>query len=165
MKTSKLTTTLTIASVVLLIGAGLAFAHGGGGYGGYGRMGRSYGGHMMDNPGYGPHMRGYGSWGNLSDEDAAKLEEARSRFYKATQELRGKIEEKSVVLRNEMIKDNPDASKVMKLQKELSALEAEFDQKAVQHRLEMNKLAPEGFQGEGAQRNFGRGPGRGYCRW
>ncbi len=165
MKTSKLTITLTIASVVLLIGAGLAFAHGGAGYGGYGRMGRSYGGHMMDNPGYGPHMRGYGAWGDLSDEDAAKLEEARSRFYKATQELRGNIEEKSVVLRNEMIKDNPDTDKVMKLQKELSALEAEFDQKAVQHRLEMNKLAPEGFRGGGARRNFGSGSGRGGCRW
>jgi zinc resistance-associated protein len=170
MKRSDITKTVVITSVVLLVGAAVAFAHGGWDQDGYGHMrgyggqmmGPAGGGHMMDGSGYGPHMRGYGAREALSDEQMTKLDDARDKFFKDTQELRGKIEEKEVTLRNEVIKDNPDTGKAAKLQKELSQLRSDFDQKALQHRLEMRKLAPETFQGRGDGRGYGRGYD-GYC--
>lgn len=170
MKISRTTKTIVFISAVLLIGATLSFAHGGWGQGdnghmrGYGgqMMGPAYGGQMMDGPGYGQHMRGNGNRGNLSDEQLTQLEEARDKFRKETQELRGKIEEKSVVLRNEMIKDEPDTGKAMKLQKNISEMRADFDQKKLQHRLEVQKIAPDAFQSRGGGRGFRRNGG--YCR-
>ena len=84
---------------------------------------------------------------DLSDEEAAKLDAAREKFFDETRELRGQMDEKQIAMRNEMAKDNPDEATVVKVQKELSELRAEFDQKAVSHRLEMRKLMPEKFKG------------------
>ena len=174
MKTSRTTKTILIISVVLLIGTAVAFAHGGGGWGygdnghirGHGgpMMGTGYGGHMMDGQGYGPHMRRYDRRGELTDEQLARLDEARDKFRKATQDVRGQIEEKSVALRNEIGEDAPDKGKAMKLQKEISALKADLDQQRLQHRLEVQKIAPDAFQGRGYGRRSGRGGGYGYCR-
>ena len=185
MKSKLLKKSLIISSAVLLVGAAVAFAHGGNGgyggpmmgYGGYGgpMMGyNGYGGHMMGYGGghmrgyygggpmmgfgYGPQMRGYGYGPNLSPEQAAKLDQARERFFKDTSALREKIDENRFALRIEFNKENPDAAKVKQLQKELSQLEGQFDQKAVQFRLEMRKLLPE----DARVRGFGPGPG-GYC--
>jgi Spy/CpxP family protein refolding chaperone len=185
MKTTHTTRTIIIAAVVLLAGATFAFAHGGwgndgygyggrmGGYGGY-MMGPGYGGRMMG-PGYGGHMmgpgyrgdrmgpgwgrgngRGYG-YGNLTDEQRAKIDSAREKFFDETRTLRRELDEKGFELRQELNRENPDAKKAAELQKQLSKLQADFDQKAVQHRLEMRKLLPEAFQGRGY---YGRG---GYC--
>ncbi len=161
MKTTHTTKTILFISVLLLAGAAFAYAHDGygpghhrGGYGGY-MMGPGYQGHMMgDEPGWGRHR----GWSGLNEEETAQVEAARDKFYNETKELRGKIDEKSVQLRNEMVKDEPDSGKAAKLQKELSGLKAEFDQKAVAHRLEMRKLLPDKFQGRG----YGQGGGRGY---
>ena len=183
MKTTHITRTVVIAAVVLLAGATFAFAHGGwgddgygyggrmGGYGGY-MMGPGYGGHMMG-PGYGGYMmgpgyrgyrmgpgwgRGYGrGYGNLSDEQQAKIDAAQNKFLDETRTLRRDLDQKGDELRREMDRENPDAKKVAEIQKQISKLQAEFDQKAVQHRLEMRKLLPEDFQGRGY---YGRG---GYC--
>lgn len=140
----------------------VAFAHGGygrhmGDYGGN-MMGPGYGGrHMMDyGPGYGRGMRGSGGWGTLSEEDAAKINSARDNFYKETRELRVKISDAHVALGKEMDKDKPDEGKVIELQRHVSKLEAEFDQKSVSHQLKLNKLMPERYQSRGF-----RG---GYCR-
>lgn len=164
MNSKRITKTIVITSIILLIGGTIAFAHDGWGYGGYGRhMGRQWGGHMMG-PGYGSGpMMGYGhdwgktrGFGRLSEEDAAKLEQTRERFYNETKELRRKIYDMEIDLQDEMAKEAPDQDKLAKLQKEISKYRAEFDQKALTHRLEMRKLAPEGFGGRG----YGRG---GYC--
>jgi Spy/CpxP family protein refolding chaperone len=172
MKTKRTTKALIITSAILLIGGTIAFAHDGWGYGGYGgHHMRGYRGHMMG-PGYGGPMMGYGpgwgkrgaGYGNLSDEEAAKLDAAREKFYNETKELRREINNKQVDLRDEMVKDEADTGKVLKLQRELSKLQADFDQKAVQHRLEMRKLFPEGFQGRGFGPGHGSGPGRGFGR-
>lgn len=170
MKTSRSTKTIIIISAVLLFGATIAFAHGGWGHGenrhmrgnGGHMMRPGYGGHMMDYHDYGPHMRGYGTRAELTDEQRAKLGEARDKFYKETQEVRGQIEEKSVALRNEMAKEEPDTERAVKLQKEISQLRANFDQKAVLHKLEIRKLVPDGSYGKGHGRRHGRGTG-GYC--
>lgn len=151
-------TTIGLLAIGLVVAiAAIAFAHGGygrhmDGYGGH-MMGPGYGGgHMM---GYGPYMRGYNGWDTPSEEDAAKIDAARDDFYKETRELRGKIDDARIALRNEMDRDQPDEGKVTELQKQLSKLQAEFDQKSIEHQLKVGKLMPNGYQ----SRSF-RG---GYC--
>lgn len=165
MRTTRITKTLITVSIILLVGSTVAFANGG-----YGKrwghnddrmMGPGYGaGYGM---GYGPNMRGYGASTNLSEEDQAKLNQLQDSFFKETRELRGQIDENRVVLRNEMMKDKPDEAKVLKLQKQISSLKSDFDQKAIKHRLEVHKILPDNYQGRG----FGPGPrggrGAGYC--
>lgn len=154
-----------LAAVLALAIAAVAFAHDGWEYGsrmggyGYGHMmGPGYGGHMMGwDADDGPYHRGYGAWGNLSDQDRAKLDASQEKFYKDTRELQNKIEEKEVALNDEMRKESPDRDKVFKLQKEISALQGDFDQKAVAHRLEVRKLLPDDYRGSGY------GYGHGYC--
>ena len=173
MKTTRTTQSIIVAAVVLIASAAVAFAHGGWGgdddgyghrMGGY-SMGPGCQGRMMG-PGYGNNMMGPGQgrghhhgYANLSDEERAKVDTAREKFFEETRSLRRDMDDQAYALRKEMNSDNPDSGKVAQLQKQLSKLEAEFDQKAVQHRLEMRKLLPEKF------RDRGWGPGCGYrCR-
>jgi Spy/CpxP family protein refolding chaperone len=163
MKTTRNTKSIVIAAIILIAGTTFAYAHGGwynDDYG-YGRhmgrcmmgpdcgsqmMERGYGGRMMGpnqcrnmmGPGWGRgHHRGYA---NLSDQDQAKIDAAREKFFDETRTLRRDIDDQAYALRKEMRKDNPDTAKVTQLQKQLSKLQDEFDLKAVQHRLEMRKL-------------------------
>jgi Spy/CpxP family protein refolding chaperone len=159
MKQTKATIGLLAFGFVITIAA-VAFAHEGygrhmGGYGGH-MMGPGYGGgHMMGfGPGYGPHMRGYGGWGALSEEDAAKIDTAKEDFYKETRDLRGKIDDVRITLRNEMDKDQPNEDKVMKLQKQLSEMQAKFDQKSLDYELKIGKLVPEGYQSRGFRGDY-----------
>ena len=177
-----------LAAVLILGIATVAFAHGGWGngggymmgpgYGGGYMMGPGYGGHMMGpgygggymmGPGYGGHMmgwdsddgsyrHGHGAWGNLSEDDAAKLIASQEKLYNDTRELRNQIDEKALALRNEMDKANPDHNKVFELQKEVSSLRGEFDQKALDHQLEVRKLLPDDYRGGGYGYNGG------YCQ-
>ncbi|MEJ2639079.1 MAG: periplasmic heavy metal sensor [Desulfosarcinaceae bacterium] len=180
MKTNK-KTIIGLAAVLTLGIAALAYAHGGygggymmgSGYGGH-MMGPGYGGHMMgrgyggpmmgygpgydSHMGYGYHMRGYDNRSNLSDDDAAKLNQARDKFYSSTLGLRRQIDEKQYAIQEELNKDNPDTGKIMDLQKALSGLQAEFDQKALAYRMEMRKLVPQ----ETDRGLYGGGYG-GYC--
>lgn len=171
MKTHK-KTIIGLVAVLTLPLAALAYAHGGygggymmgPGYGGH-MMGPGYGRHMMDyGPGcgpymgYGPQMRGYDNWGNLSDENAAKLDKARDEFFESTRDLRRQIDKKQTAIEEELRKDNPDTGKVVDLQKALSGLQAEFDQKALAYRMEVRKLLPQ----ESARGPYGEGRG-GYC--
>lgn len=175
MKITRTSQSIIIAAVVLIAGATFAFAHGGWGgddYGyGYGRhmrgnmMGPGCQGRMMG-PGYGNNMMGPGQgrghhhgYANLSDEERAKVDAAREKFFDETRSLRRDIDDQTYALRKEMNSDKPDSGKVAQLQKQLSSLQAEFDQKAVQHRLEMRKLLPEKFRGGGW------GYGCGYRCW
>lgn len=169
---SKLTRkSLLVAAILLIAGVAIAFAHGGrGNYDGYGgHMGgsgnhmRGYGGHMMDD-GYGPGMRGYYG-NNLSEEDAAKLEQEREKFFEQTRALREQMDEKAQALRQEMNQENPDKAKLSQLQQELSDLRGQFDQKKIEHRLEVRNILPEGAvgPGSGTGRGAGRGYGGGYC--
>ena len=86
MKTQRTTKTMIVASIMLLVGATIAFAHGGWGGGGYGPMMRGYSGQMMGPDYDGPRAGNWPGWGkgagygNLSEEDAIKVEEARDKF-------------------------------------------------------------------------------------
>jgi Spy/CpxP family protein refolding chaperone len=154
---------LSIAAFILTVGAaGLAFAHGG--FGGYG-----YGGHMMG-PGYGSHMMGYGhhmGWGwdregsGLTQEQADRLEAARESFYRETRDLRNQIYDRSAQIRQEFSKEPPDRNRIQDLQKEISKLESELDQKRLDYQLKTRDIAPESEGGFAGRGNYG--PGAGYC--
>ena len=145
----------------LLGAASLAFAHGG--FGGSG-----YGGHMMG-PGYGGPMMGYGGghmgwWGdrddgNINQEQAEKVEKARESFYRESRELRDSIYDKSAEIRGELSKQNPDRGRLSELQKELSQLQSQFDQKRLDYQLEVRKILPQEDDGYAD----GYGPGAGWC--
>ena len=170
---------LILGAVFLLVtGGALAFAHGpgggyGGGQGGYGMQGgdcpgmmgnggQGMGPGMMGNggQGMGPGMMGYGRNSGdleLSKEQQDKLDELREKFWSENRKLRRDIEDKREELYDELGKKTADEAKVTALQKELSKLESDFDQKAIQHKLEVRKIAPEAFKGRGYGRMHGGG--------
>ena len=169
MKIKNLTKTLIVLTMVAIMGIGTtAFAGKGKGSARYAQSGQ-YG---CDGSGYGGYHRGYGNRGfkgNLSEEEIAKLNEERSVFFKATQDLRQNIYQKRLELNSELAKKNPDSKKAKALQKELSGLQGKLDQKRIEQRIRMNKINP-GFghmMGPGfGSDHMGRGfHGRGMGRW
>ncbi|MEA3231472.1 MAG: periplasmic heavy metal sensor [Thermodesulfobacteriota bacterium] len=146
---------ITIASVAV-IGFGVnAFAHGRG-MGGGGGCG-NYGADMSDRGGYG---QGYGN--QLNKEEYKQFEQKREAFFKETQDLRANLFEKERDLQNELAKDEPDAAKASGLQKEISDLQSQFDQKRINHMVEMRKLNPNagrGFMSQGPRMGYGKGGG------
>ncbi len=154
---------ILVIAAVLGIGA-TSFAGWGRGYwgGGY-HMGQGYG---MMHRGWDDGPRGYGGRGyrgDLSDEEIAKLEKERQDFYEATEDLRQALYQKELELRSELAKPEPDAQKAAALQKEISDLESQLDQKRVEHRIKMQKENPGFFSGSG--RGYRRGgPGMGMGR-
>lgn len=147
---------ITIASVALL-GLGVnAFAHGGGmGWGGGGHHGG-----MHYQGGYGA---GYGD--QLSKEEYKQFEQKREAFFKETQDIRAGLFEKERELQGELAKTEPDAAKASQLQKEISDLQSKFDQKRINHMVEMRKLNPKAGRGSMPGGSMmGNGPYRGgYC--
>jgi len=139
---------LMITLVVIMGFYGRALADPGMGYGH--RYGWGYPMQAMHHGGYGGP--GFGYRGNLSEDDIQKLYKEQSAFFEATKDLRGKMYQKGLELRSELAKENPDANKAAALQKEISELKAEFDQKRLSHFLNMRKINPE----------IGRGFGGGY---
>lgn len=161
------------------------------GYGGYGMgpgmMGYGYGmgpGMMGDGYGMGPGMMGYGygmgpgmmgygpGYGyygrgdyapDLSKDDIIKLQRAQDKFFDETHTLRNEIRDKQLALNDELNSANPNKDKVADLQKALSSLQADYDQKALSYRLALRKLLPE----RAGQRDhaYGYGPGYGGYNW
>jgi Spy/CpxP family protein refolding chaperone len=157
---------LILGAVFLLVTGALAFAHGpgggyGGGHGGYGMQDGECP-RMMENggQGMGPGMMGHGRKSSdldLSKEQQDKLDEARERFWSENRKLRRDIADKRDELYDELGKKTTDEARVTALQKELSKLESDFDQKTIQHKLEVHKIAPEIFKGHGYGRMHGGG--------
>jgi Spy/CpxP family protein refolding chaperone len=152
MKNKIITRAILMLTVFALTGMGTsAFAGWGGmGYGHHGPMHHGWGHH---GPGWqrGGHW-GPGYMGNLNDEEIKTLQKERNAFFEATQDLRQEIYQKQLELRSELAKKNPDAKKAAKLQGEISRLEADFDQKRLDHRMKMRKISPKadrGFMGGG----------------
>lgn len=150
---------ITVASVAVIGVALNAFAHGGMGWGG---GGGHHGQGWHHRGGYGP---GYGYDDQISKEQYRQLEQKREAFFEETQDLRADLYEKERQLQNELVKDELDASKASELQKEISDLQAQLDQKRIDHMVEMRKLNPNagrGFMRGGPM--MGYGPrGGGYC--
>jgi hypothetical protein len=159
----------TVALAAVLAVASYAFADWGRGWG---------------HRGYGPHHQGIMEYGagpgaqggefycgsgpgtgagrsGLSDEQLERIEQQRQSFFTETEPLRQKLYEKKMALRSELAKENPDLGSAKQLQGEISDLRAEFDQKRLEHRIEMRKIAPE--SGGAAMGRGGRSPrGGGY---
>ena len=91
--------------------------------------------------------RGYDYPGHLNDEDIKALEAERSAFLKATDSIRQNLYSKELELRSELYKENPDVSKAGALQKEISELESELDQKRINHMIKIRKLSPNAGRG------------------
>jgi len=145
---------IAILAVAAFVGFGsYAFADRGGGYGdrGYGHgYGMDYGRHGS---GMGYGHRGYrDDEGDLTRDEIRQLDEAHAAFYKDTEELRYKLDDKEVDLYRELAGENPDKQKAAQLQKEISELRSKLDQKRLNHQIETRKIAP----------NAGRGWMRGY---
>ena len=140
MKIKNLSKTLIVLTLVAIMGIGAtAFAGKDKGNARYAQSGQ-YG---CDGSGYGRGYGNHGFMGNLSEEEIAKLNEERNAFSKATQDLRQNIYQKRLELNSELAKKNPDPKKAGALQKELSGLKGQLDQKRTQHRIRMNKINPE----------------------
>jgi len=152
-KTAKITMILVIAAV---LGIGVtSFAGWGRGYWGNGypmgpyHMGSGYG-MMHQDWGYG----GPGYRGDLNDEQIANLDKERQDFYEATADLREALYQKELELRSELAKPEPDAQKSAALQKEISSLESQLDQKRLDYQIKMRKNFP-----RSGYRGYGYGPG------
>ncbi|CAD7842724.1 MAG: hypothetical protein [Olavius algarvensis Delta 4 endosymbiont] len=175
MKKGLMVTGIAVAAMVMFS----AYAYADGSWGRHHRGGGYHmggGGYHMMGPGYGDsegsrYGRGDRSWGNLSEEDAQKLEAKREAFFKDTEDLRRSIYQTRLEMKAEMVKEDPNREKLSDMQeklsdmqKELSNLQAEFDQKRLDHRLEMKKVLPDNYRaggGMGRGRGWGRGPGYG----
>ena len=154
---------LVVLTVFTVLGFGVhTFADGKMGYG------RHYRGGDYNEPGWrhgGFGCPGYGYMTeDLSDEDIQKMKAQREAFFKSTEDLRLKLYQKSLAMESELAKKNPDGKNAANLQKEISDLKAQMDQKRIAHLIEMKKINPglgAGFMGPGRK---GHGYGRGYNR-
>jgi len=109
------------------------------------------------NKGFGPGM-GTGNppcFATLSADQQKQFTELQQKFYNDTQSLRQQIAEKRAELNLEMTKATPDVAKAQAIQKELSALQADMDQRQVAHMIDMKKICPT----MGAGRGMGMMPG------
>jgi zinc resistance-associated protein len=158
-KTGKIFMVLAIVAVLAI--AVTSFAGWGRGHMDYGYpMGPGYGMHR----GWGQGPMGYGSQGYqgyLSDDEIAKLDQERQAYFDATSDLRENLYQKELELRSELAKAEPDAKKAAGIQKEISNLENELDQKRIEHQIKMRKDFPRfGYRGDGyGPRGWGMGRG------
>jgi Spy/CpxP family protein refolding chaperone len=149
---------IAVASVSAIGYAVNAFAHGGKGWAGCG----------------GHHSQGWQHRGEycpkldhqLSKAQFIQIEQIKEAFFKDTRQLRANLHEKRRELQTELAHDELDASKVSGLQKEISELQAQFDQKRIDHMVEMRKLTPNGgckFMRGGPM--MGKRASKGGCCW
>ena len=126
----------------------------------HGRQGRGWHMGWDGNRGYSDNTN------NLSDEQIEKLNKQMEIFFKETGDLRQKIIAKSLELRAELAKKNPDSQKAIKLQNELSHFEADLERKRIAHIIEIRKINPDAGSAYGygprGGRGYGNGRGRGF---
>lgn len=96
---------------------------------------------------------------NLTDDQIKKMESERTAFLLATKDIRQQIHDKRQALQAELTKQTPDASTCASIQKEVSYLQSQFDQKRLTHILEMKKVDPNFTDGKGMGRGMGHGMG------
>ncbi len=96
---------------------------------------------------------------NLTDDQIKKMESERTAFLLATKDIRQQIRDKRQTLQAELTKQTPDASTCASIQKEVSYLQSQFDQKRLTHILEMKKVDPNFTDGKGMGRGMGHGMG------
>jgi zinc resistance-associated protein len=156
MKMNNLGKIIAVTAIVGIVGfAATSFA-------GWGRGWGSGGYCLGQGSGWGGGATGY--QGNLSAQDFAKLNKERQAFFEDTRGLRENLYQKELELRSELAKQDPDAAKAATLQKEVSDLQSQLNQKRIEHRIKMQKENPEFFADRGYGGGYGYGPrgGMGY---
>jgi Spy/CpxP family protein refolding chaperone len=120
--------------------------------------------HMMSHWGGGPGCcRHRGDYRNLTEEQRSQLNMLYKKFHDETAQLRSDIHATSAELMTLLNSANPDAEKAKALQKNISDLKAELDQKRLSFRIEVRQIAPDAKFGKRYSRAHGpRGPGK---RW
>ena len=126
---------------------------------GYGRGSGNY-----ENYKRGWDCQGYGQRGGLDQEELAKIDAEREAFFEATSDLRREIRQKNLELRSEMAKKEIDSARAHALQKELSDLEAQLDQKRLDHRIKLRATYPDWSGGPGRYHRRGQHRGWGMGR-
>ena len=140
---------IAFLAATFFLGSGtLVFAHSDKGYGyqgtrhhGQGRHHRGYGG------------PGYGSFGDLSEDQIRKLAEEHTEFREATTDLRQQIYQKKLELASEIAKQKPDPAAAAALQQEISDFLAQLAQRHLEHLLRVQKINPD--VGRGGPMGFG----------
>jgi Spy/CpxP family protein refolding chaperone len=97
---------------------------------------------------------------NLTDDQVKQMQSERTAFQTATQGIHQQLNEKRQALNAELAKQAPDAAAAAALQKNISDLQAQFDQKRLTHILNMKKIDPNFTEGPGM--GYGMGPGMGH---
>ncbi len=159
-------TMTTIGALFLVAAIAYPVLAWGPGWGGMHRgMGRGHG------PGYCWNNGGSYGNGNLSQEQATKLDQLRQKFYNDTTPLRNELWNKSRELNTELNVPNPDRARMTSLQNEINDLRAKMSQKRLDFELEAKKIAPntgvaKGYgRGGHGMKGYGHGPGMmGNCR-
>ncbi len=129
MRKNLFVTLVIVGTLVLVMGLGLNA---------YASNKKGPGSHGME-PGNCPY--GYGA--NLSNEQITQLKEERAAFLTSTQDVRQQLQEKHLALKSELVKKNPDSTKLSAIQQELTALRSQFDQKRLDHIIAMKKINPD----------------------
>lgn len=156
---------ITILGTLVLIGAiavpVIAWGPGWGRGGGHPMMGQ-----------WGSSEPYRGDYGNLTDDQKSELEALDRKFFDETKDLHNQIWNKSRELGIALDKTDPDLEKARALQREISELRAQLDDKSLTHELEIRKISPDRRYGYGRGGGYGShmgsyghrmGYGPGYC--
>lgn len=109
---------------------------------------------------------------DLTDEQRQQMDAQRKAFFAATKKARQELYAKKLELRAEMAKSGTDPQKASALQKEISTMQADLDQKHLDHVMAMRKINPDAGRGYGGDcpgmgghgKGGGMGHGSGACR-
>ena len=165
MKSKKLRNGLAALITVTIVAFGVNAMAGKGM--GPGRDGQGYG----QNQGRGDCAAGQ-RWANLTPEQREQMQAERQAFFDATKQTRQDLRAKHLALRAEIAKSEPDMAAAVDLQKEISRVQADLDQKRLAHIMAMRKIDPDagrdffreghgrGHRGHG--HHYGKGHGMGY---
>ena len=104
---------------------------------------------------------------DLTPEQREQMEAERQTFFDATKAARQDLYAKRLELRAEMAQNEPNLEKASALQKAVSDLQGDLDQKRLGHIMAMRKINPDagrGFmmEGRGGKGHHGMGHGMGY---
>ena len=87
------------------------------------------------------------SGSNLGEDDIRKLSEERSLFLQTIKPLRQGVYEKSVTLRDELNKENPDTEIAASIQGDISDLHAQLAKERIKYLIKIKEINPNLLQG------------------
>jgi len=87
-------------------------------------------------PGWWPNAQGL----NLSEEQQKSIDSLYQAFRKDSASLQNKIGQKQLELNSLLLQPDPDAEKAAALQKEISDLQAQFNEKRINYQLDARKI-------------------------